>query len=170
MSYPELIHTYRTELQRYTPEQLSCIPAPGVWSLCQLYDHLILTTLEYLHQVEQCTLAAEEQPTGKSEAGEQLFGLGEFPPVKIRLPEGPSNTPCNTHSKEDLERGLDDVLQSMSAWEKRIGAIPHNRKVKHGGFGWLNAGEWFELAGMHFRHHLRQLREIEGMLGIHAEG
>ncbi|AEI41728.1 DinB family protein [Paenibacillus mucilaginosus] len=166
MNYEELILTYQSELSLYSPEQLRCIPAPGGWSLCQLYDHLILTTLDYLVQVELCAAAAEERPQGKTEAGEQVFGLGGFPPVKIRLPDGPENTPCNTHSQESLMRGLDEVLQSMRAWEKKIDTINPHHKVKHDGFGWLNAQEWFELAGMHFRHHLRQLREIEGLIGM----
>jgi hypothetical protein len=52
-------------------------------------------------------------------------------------------------------------MQRLRQWESRVDAINPNYKVKHEGFGWLNAREWFDLVGMYFRHHLRQKGELE---------
>ncbi|WP_342774517.1 DinB family protein [Paenibacillus piri] len=131
-----------------------------------MYDHLILAALDYIDQVERCAASVEEQKLGKTEAGEQLYQLGGFPPIKIKLPDGPENSPSNSESKEDLMRGLDKVLLEMKEWEWKVDTINPNYKVKHDGFGWLNAREWFALVGMHFRHHLRQKSELEQKLGF----
>ncbi len=147
-------------------EQLRQIPAPGVWSLGQLYNHVILTALDYLDKVEMCAAAREEQSLGKTEGGEHLFRLVGFPPVKIKLPDGPENSPSNSDSKEDLMQGLGQVMKRMKEWEGKINHLNPNCKIKHDGFGWLNAREWFALVDMHFRHHLRQKKELERELGI----
>ncbi|UUZ79680.1 DinB family protein [Paenibacillus sp. P26] len=156
-----VIDAYKMNLLRYSPEQLRHIPAEGTWSLCQLYDHMILTALDYLDMVEKCAESGEGQELGKTEGGEELFRLGGFPPVKIKSPDGPENSPDNTASKDDLMHGLDQVVLRMKEWEKILETTPPEGKVKHDGFGWLNGREWFELIGMHFRHHLRQKNELE---------
>ena len=166
MSNQTWIEIYKAGLQRYTMEQLRQIPAPGVWSLGQLYNHAILTALDYLDKVEMCAAAEEEQSLGKTEGGEHLFQLGGFPPVKIKLPDGPEISPSNSDSKEDLMQGLDQVMKRMKEWEGKINQLNPNCKIKHDGFGWLNAREWFALVDMHFRHHLRQKEELERELGI----
>ncbi|TBL80493.1 DinB family protein [Paenibacillus thalictri] len=156
-----LIDSYQNRLRHYSLEQLRFSAAQGVWSLCQLYDHLILAALDYMDKVAACATAQEDQPLGKTEAGEALFEQGGFPPIKIKLPDGPENNPSNTESVEALMQRLEQVRHNMSEWEVRLHAINPNCKVLHDGFGWLNAQEWFELAGMHFRHHLRQKDELE---------
>ncbi|RJE86292.1 DinB family protein [Paenibacillus sp. 1011MAR3C5] len=161
MNHIECIKAYKSDLQQYSAEQLRYISVSKVWSLGQMYDHLILTALDYLDQVEGCASANEEQAGGKTEVGEQLFRAGAFPAIKIKLPDGPENNPNNLRSKDDLSEGLDLVLKRISEWEDKLKAINPNYKVRHGGFGWLNALEWFSLIGMHSRHHLRQQRELE---------
>lgn len=166
MDDQKLIETYKSNLQHYSLEQLRYINARGIWSLGQMYDHLILAALDYFDKVEICAAAGEEQKLGKTEVGKDLYKLGGFPPVKIKLPDGPENTPSNSESKEDLIRGLDQVLQKMREWTGRVDTINPNYKAKHDGFGWLNAREWFDLVGMHFRHHLLQKSELEQRLGL----
>lgn len=67
-----------------------------------MYDHMILTALDYLVQVQKCASSSEVQPQGKTEAGAQLFCAGSFPPIKIRLPDGPENTPSNSETVDEL--------------------------------------------------------------------
>ncbi|TJY41990.1 DinB family protein [Cohnella pontilimi] len=166
MSYAEVIDDYKSQLMRYSIDQLRYISEPGVWSLGQMYDHMILTALDYLDQVQSCASAKVEQRLGKTEAGDQLFKAGSFPPIKIKLPDGPENSPSNSETVDDLMRGLDSVLKRMSEWEGKVDAVTPNYKVRHDGFGWLTAREWFDLVGMHFRHHLRQKSELEQKLRV----
>ncbi|QHT62940.1 DinB family protein [Paenibacillus lycopersici] len=159
----DFIEAFRADLERYAPDRLVRIAKPGGWSLGQLHDHLIEVALEYLGHVAVCAQATEEQPSGKTEAGEGVFRRGGFPPIRIKLPDTPEFTPSNALSKDELLAGLDRVDRDMRAWEPRLAAVHPNMKVRHDGFGWLNAREWFDLIGMHFRHHLRQKAELEAL-------
>jgi hypothetical protein len=155
---------YKNDLQSYSLKQLRFISEEGVWSIGQMYDHVILVALEYIENVEACAKEIVEQKLGKSEFGEKLFINGGFPPIKIKLPNELNSPPNNSDRREVLSSRLDEVMQLMREWEHKIDDINPNYKVKHGGFGWLNAREWYELVGMHFRHHLRQKSELEERL------
>lgn len=155
-----LIETYRSDLQHYSLEQLRHIPSEGVWSISQMYDHVILVAHEYLDNMEACAALKEEQSIGKTDFGNRLFAIGGFPPVKIRLPDELNAPPNNSDSIEQLMSRLDEVKKRMGKWKTEVNHVNPNYKVQHGGFGWLNAREWYDLVGMHFRHHLRQKEEL----------
>ncbi|MEH6987614.1 DinB family protein [Cytobacillus firmus] len=161
MSELKLIKTYKNELQKYSLEQLSYKSEETVWSIGQMYDHLILVAHEYLDNLEKCSESYDEQPHGKTEFGLHLFKIGGFPPIKIKLPAKLNAQPNNSDSKEDLISRMDQVIIRLSQWESKVDNINPKYKVEHGGFGWLNAREWYDLVGMHFRHHLRQKAELE---------
>jgi hypothetical protein len=164
MSDLKLIETYKNDLQNYSQDQLRYISEDGVWSICQMYDHLILVALEYLDNAEACEIAEGEQSDGKTEFGERLFQAGGFPPIKIKLPPELNAPPNNSNSKEELMCRLDQVMQRMRQLKPQLDAVNPNYKVRHGGFGWLNAREWYDLIDMHFRHHMRQKQELEQKL------
>ncbi|MBB2482520.1 DinB family protein [Bacillus sp. APMAM] len=164
MSDHEVLETFKKDLQNYSLEQLQYISAEGVWSIGQMYDHLIVVANEYLDYMEACALAKEEQTLGKTDFGENLYKLGGFPPIKIKLPTELNSPPNNSASREELTNRLDQVIERMREWEMKVDGINPNYKVKHGGFGWLNAREWYDLVGMHSRHHLRQKAELEQKL------
>jgi len=164
MSGKEVLFIFKNELRKYSPEQLRHIPREGVWSIGQMYDHILLVAHEYLDCVEICAASTEGQPLGKTRAGEQLFKDGGFPPIKIRLPDEMNAPPNNSDSKEDLETRMEEVMERLEHWELKVPSINPEYKAKHGGFGWLNAKEWLELVEMHSRHHLRQKEELERYL------
>ena len=164
MSGKNLLITFKTDLNKYSLEQLRFISEDGVWSMGQMYDHLILVAHEYLDNLETCATLNEEQPLGKTHFGEQLYRNGGFPPIKIRLPDELNSPPNNSDGKEELISRMDEVIQRLNQWESKVDDINPNFKVEHGGFGWLNAREWFDLVGMHFRHHLRQKDELESYI------
>lgn len=139
MSNLNLIDTYRRFLQEYSPEQLKHIPEHGVWSVGQMYDHLIVVAHEYMDSVETCEKAVEEQNQGKTDFGDFLFNIGGFPPIKIELPPELNTPPDNTKSKEDIMLELDQLMIRMKTLGTKVNAINPNFKSEHGGFGWLNA-------------------------------
>ncbi|MBG9587881.1 DinB family protein [Cytobacillus firmus] len=164
MSELKLVNTYKNELQKYSLEQLRYKSGETVWSIGQMYDHLILVAHEYLDNMETCSTLKDKQPLGKTEFGVRLFKIGGFPPIKIKLPVELNAPPNNSYSKDDLISRMDQVILRLSQWESKVENINPNYKVEHGGFGWLNAREWYDLVGMHFRHHLRQKDELEQRL------
>lgn len=164
MAGKEVLSIFKNELSRYTLEQLRHVPGEEVWSIGQMYDHIILVAHEYLDNVEMCATAHRAQSLGKTSKGEQLFKDGGFPPIKIRLPDEMNAPPNNSDSKEELEGRMEEVIERLEYWESKLSSIDPKNKVKHGGFGWLNALEWYELVEMHTRHHLRQKEELESYL------
>ncbi|WP_144478940.1 DinB family protein [Cytobacillus oceanisediminis] len=166
MSEFKLIKTYKNELQDYSLEQLRYKSDEEVWSIGQMYDHLILVAHEYLDNIEKCSTLSDEQPLGKTEFGQHLYKIGGFPPIKIKLPDELNTPPNNSDGKDDLIRRMDEVILRLSQWNSKVDKINPNYKVEHGGLGWLNAREWYDLVGMHFRHHLRQKDELEQRLDM----
>ncbi|OZB95485.1 hypothetical protein CJP46_14920 [Paenibacillus sp. XY044] len=160
----ELIEGYRRDLNKYSTWQLRYIPGPEIWSIGQMYDHLIAVAMEYLAYVQACAESTEEQPLGKTPNGEELFRRGSFPQIKIKLEGAQAASPNNALSREELDAGLVKVMGKMQEWESKLDGVHPDGKVRHGGFGWLNAQEWYRLIGMHFRHHLRQQAELEQRL------
>jgi Protein of unknown function (DUF1569). len=157
----DVINTYKDQLDVYSIEQLRYRIKPGTWSIGQVYSHIVDVALEYLDNIEECGASSHEQPLGKTAAGDQLFEAGAFPPVKIKLPEGMEYSPDDIKSKAEHLHDLNHLIEKMRDWDRLIDTIHPDYKVRHGGFGWLNAREWFDLIDMHTRHHLRQLKEIE---------
>lgn len=164
MSGIKLTQDFQKDLSKYSLEQLTYISKEGVLSIGQMYDHIILVAHEYLDNVEVCAGLKKEQALGKTAAGERLFREGGFPPVKIRLPDEMNASPNNTDTKAELESRLDALKERLASWEPKLNLIHPNFKVEHGGFGWLNAREWYSLVEMHSRHHLRQQKELERYL------
>jgi hypothetical protein len=157
---PRLINTYKNELQNYSLEQLRYKSEEAVWSIGQMYDHLILISHSYLNNMETCSTMNEVQPLGKTEFAEKLFKFG-FPPVKYKLPDELNTPPNNSDSKEVLTSRIDEVILRLNEWESKVDHINPNYKVEHISFGWLNAREWYDLVELHLHHHLRQKEELE---------
>ncbi len=79
MSDNKLLITFKSDLYNYSLEQLRYFSKEGVWSIGQMYDHLMLVAHEYLDNMETCTTLNKGQPLEKSQFGEQLFRNGGFP-------------------------------------------------------------------------------------------
>ncbi|MCZ8541815.1 DinB family protein [Psychrobacillus psychrodurans] len=164
MSDNQLLITFRSELSNFSLEQLRYISAVGVWSIGQMYDHLIVVANEYLDNMETCSTLNKEQPLGKTQFGQELYRNRGFPPIKIRLPDELNSPPNNSNSMEDLIIRMDQLIERYSQLKSKVEYINPCYKVEHGGFGWLNAREWCDLVGMHFRHHLRQKDELKKLI------
>lgn len=164
MNDDQLLITFKSELSNFSLEQLRYISAVGVWSIGQMYDHLIVVANEYLDNMETCSTLNKEQPLGKTQFGEELYRNRGFPPIKIRLPDELNSPPNNSNDKEDLITRMDQLIERLSHLKSKVDYINLGCKVEHGGFGWLNAREWCDLVGMHFRHHLRQKDELKKLI------
>lgn len=165
----DLIDAYLERLHEYSAGALFLKSDERAWSLSQLYEHLIVVAMEYLEFAESCIHADKEtmiQTEGKTAAGELLFRFGGFPPVKIQLSDDPGNTPNGLKGMEELTEDLLALKQKYIELEKIAEFADSRHKIRHDGFGWLNAKEWVQLVEMHTRHHLRQWRELEEKAGI----
>ncbi|MCT4798212.1 DinB family protein [Exiguobacterium profundum] len=159
----ELIR-FRKDLARYTMSDLRYKHAPSIWSIGQMFDHLILVAEEYLEEADRCLRGEGELGEEKTSFGEKLFERGDFPPIKIELPPEMNQPPKNTDSKDRLRERMTILISKMDTLESRLNDADDNRKTLHGGFGWLNAREWFNLIEMHTLHHRRQQHDLETWL------
>lgn len=164
MKDSNLLTDFKNNLSNYSVVQLRYISEEGVWSIGQMYDHLMLVAHEYLDNVEVCEKTEVKLGLCKTNFGAELFERSGFPPIKIRLPDEMNAPPSNSDSKEELIDRMEQLIARMSRLESKVDWVDPNRKAEHGGFGWLNALEWYELVEMHFRHHLRQKDELESRL------
>ncbi|WP_214740678.1 MULTISPECIES: DinB family protein [unclassified Exiguobacterium] len=149
------------DLIHYSESDLRYKHAPKIWSIGQMYDHLILVASEYLDEVEICLRGDGVSDGEKTPFGEKLFMEGGFPPIKIELPPEMNQPPNNTDSSVTLQERMQSLISRMKTLESQLENTAEDRKTFHGGFGWLNATEWFELVEMHTRHHRLQQRELE---------
>lgn len=158
-----IMEMYLRNLDQYTIEQLRSNSTEKAWSIGQVYTHVIDVANEYMGYVASCAADIREVREGKTEAGEEAFANLVWPDVRVKLEEPADATP-NPSDKAELVAGLKGVLEKLHAWEDRLDSINPAYRRQHGWFGWLNAREWFEMVGMHGKHHLRQIARLEQLL------
>lgn len=172
-STPEVLQSFETAVERYLAE-LNLLDMNDLlrkekeeeWSIGQMYVHLIQSALfMHLRNIEQCLENGEhtlQSDAEKTELGSQVFALGQFPPVRVKVPASPQYTPLPPENKEQLVEGLDQVVDRMRSTaavlviEEAAGS-----KVLHPRLGALNAQEWFRLIAMHYQHHFLQLDRLK---------
>ncbi|MFD0695303.1 DinB family protein [Paenibacillus sp. GCM10027628] len=158
-----IIEQYMRDLDRYSIEQLRFKCKENVWSVGQMYIHVIEVAKEYIGHIETCTKATHEELEGKTEDGTKALAEKEWPNIRVQLEE-PPNATCNPESKDEIIVGLEQVLEKLAYWAGCVDEANPACKVRHGWFGWLNARDWFEMVGMHSRHHLRQKAKLDEKL------
>lgn len=171
----EALHEFEATVDRYLikldnleMEQLLRKTDEDEWSIGQMYMHLIQSAqFMQLNNVDQC-LAGNEATVVvsgiKTEQGREVFELGSFPPVRIRVPASPQYTPQQPESKEQLAEGLRSIVERMKRTESALSQASEAYKIPHPRLGALNAKEWFLLVEMHYRHHLLQLDRLSQLI------
>ncbi|MFM1655102.1 WYL domain-containing protein [Brevibacillus sp. B_LB10_24] len=145
-----------------------------------LFDHavsesVIETRYFYLHHCEmtEAGMLAELRVREPEEvlswllgwgAGMHVFAAGEFPPMRIKVPESPDYTPANPTDLESVREQFLQLIKTMREVEPSLSQIPADVKIEHPRLGFLNAKEWFQLVCMHFPHHLRQKERLDHMI------
>jgi hypothetical protein len=156
---------WQTELARYTEADLAQTIDGQSWTLGQLYNHLIGSTLYFqLPEVTRCLESSKNRYRLKNIKGMWCFYYFKgFPPMKIYVPASDSYTPKQPSSKASLERDLQRIAEEMT---EILPAFDQNLKgkSKHPGLGFCNAKEWYLMVEMHWRHHLRQKAEFDSKL------
>ena len=156
---------WEKQLDKYDISQLTQNKNTEIWSMGQLYKHLIDGTINYhLQQVNQCINSSENKRKRKNFKGFMAYNiLNGFPPIKIKVPASETYTPKQPKNRQDLEDGFQRLKQEM---KDTLENLNNDKKGKtaHPGFSYLNASEWFRLIPMHFKHHLRQKDSIDKYL------
>src|SRR2546428_13076354 len=79
---------YTKLLERYNEEIFTQTPIPGVWSLSEVYSHILIANLLFMKEIDKCIEGkAEENGSGLNLMGLFVLSAKRFPPVKINAPE-----------------------------------------------------------------------------------
>lgn len=149
-------------LDKYTEEEFKIKPADDAWSLGQVYAHLIkAATFFQFERINECVSSDEHSLEPMNERTRDIYKMGGFPPIEVKVPIEFQPTPAQPENKEEARTKLKEVIALMPEYAAKIDSASYHGKAQHRALGYLNAIEWFELIDMHFRHHLRQKEKIE---------
>lgn len=95
-----------------------------------------------------------------------MFVNNSFPDEKLSNPAN-INIP-QPKSKENLLQLLTRLKTEMNNAASQMLTTKLKGKTKHPGFNYFNAAEWLQFAEMHFRHHLKQKKNIEEFLKLNG--
>ncbi|MHA7582822.1 hypothetical protein ACX12E_20895 [Paenibacillus vandeheii] len=69
----------------YSIDQLRFKSQEDVWSIGQMYIHVIDVAEEYIDHIQTCTMATQEKHGGKTEDGTKAFIEKAWPDVRVKL-------------------------------------------------------------------------------------
>ncbi len=164
-NFESMTKFWLAELEKYNEEPFKRKPNDTSWSLGELYNHLYVSTLFYLKNIDNCIEKKESKVGGrKNIAGTITFFQNSFMPFKYKLGVNEKYPP---EMPKDIMAIKDKLIKLMKlmyfAGEKieKLSKEDLKHKTKNPGFGFLNASEWYRLAEIHFRHHMRQKNKLE---------
>ena len=68
---------------------------------------------------------------------------------------------------ESIEKVRDDieaVLRRLLSTRDKLLTEPESGKTEHPSYGFIDAKQWYQVIGMHWKHHLMQLEELETII------
>ena len=166
--YQKLLKTtkiYKDSLTDYSDEQFSYKASETLWSLGEMYEHVImLATYSFMASVVRCLEKRKGQIGGsKNQAGNNVFFYGGLPPKKFMMPTVLESTPLVVKSKDEYINFFNKLEEDAQKLIEPVTNDEGKYKTNHPVFEWLNAYEWYYMLEMHTRHHLRQKKELESL-------
>ncbi|WP_353719180.1 DinB family protein [Dyadobacter sp. 676] len=161
--YQDTIDIWLRALEGYDIARLLAQPAPGAWSLGQVYMHILDEAEFYFNQIKICLASNDHAMEDCTSEARAMLHNNAFPDAIL---EGP---PSNAHVRQPTSKQLlvDRLLHLkalVTETDRLIATSLFHGKAKHPGLYYLSAEEWFQFSEMHFRHHLRQKARIEAFL------
>jgi uncharacterized damage-inducible protein DinB len=144
-----------------SPSQLSFHPAPGVWSVAEIIEHLVIVEPGMMRVVGSLTEKAESD-RGTTPApfevtlddGIRTGSTGKFVTRPDAVPTG--NVPAG-ESLKTLRRIQAELLDLRP----RLGAVDVSSvKFPHRALGDMTLGQWCAFIGAHEERHLGQIRSV----------
>lgn len=150
-------------LDHYSREQLLQSPAPGAWSLGQLYMHLIDDTAYHIEQMKAALLTTGNDDKEMHPDAKAIFAQDGFPDVLIAGPATYDSVPQPV-DKSALLQGLEQVKLEVQQLLSATDIMQARGKTWHPGLHFFSAAEWLQFTTMHMQHHLRQKARIDRLI------
>jgi hypothetical protein len=155
---------YKEALSDYSATQFNYKESEEIWSIAQMYEHLVLSgNYFFMKNIKYCLEQKNGEIGGQmNENGQKIFSYNSFPPIKVKVPGNqPQPVP---QPKEAYAPAIDLLVAQLAQQMDSIENDAGQYKTQHPAFSWHNAKEWLQSFEMHHRHHLRQKAELEGYL------
>jgi hypothetical protein len=161
----EVIDDYKARLDQYSLQQFQFKPAPDRWSIGEVYSHLIRAThLYHLRMVDRCLANldnANEQPKPHAKAE---FDANELAPVKVKIASSPGYDPPMPDSIDKVKKDIEATVNRLLSAREKLITDPESGKTEHPTYGFIDAKQWYQLIGMHWKHHLMQIEELDTII------
>lgn len=157
------LQKYNNSLTSYSDEAFAFKAEEKIWSLGQMYEHLLTSTEFFIAQIRGCLKEEKGSFEGeKTPIGEQIIAFGSFPPMEIKVPEKyrTAGEPI-AQSRKIYQERFQELIQTLPLLQKEIEARPTPYKRLHAIFGMITAPEWLWCIEAHLRHHFRQQEKLE---------
>lgn len=164
---PELLKQFNSTIESwinylddYTIELLQQHVANTVWSLGQVYVHIIDDTRYFVTQMKIAVATDDNNEQTTQAAAKELFVNNEFPDIKIAGPATDTfiRQPDSVVALSQALEQIKDEVNNLFSGEIRDG------KTAHPGLGYFTAQEWLQFADIHMSHHFRQKKRIDNNL------
>jgi hypothetical protein len=153
---------YQNKLQNYTPEHFFFKTSEEVWSLGQMYEHLLMSHSFFIYQIKNCLEKRKGQEGGeKNDFGNKILKENQFPDIKIKIPEKWRGPEPEAKNIEFYVENIPNALKNLEVLLDLIQKNDQTYKTLHVAAGWLSAIEWLQVVDMHARHHFKQQNELE---------
>ena len=159
---------WRERLGRVSEADFVRAPAEGAWSLGRICHHLSFAHTMLMEGAAACA-GDGAQARGGSAMAAIMCWVGSFPPTRFKIPPDISEHLSKMGNPDELSKSdalaaLDEMERTMNELCDKVAAAPKSQRVEHFAAGWLTAAQWYQVAEMHLRHHLRQLKRTERAL------
>jgi hypothetical protein len=159
----EVIEQYHNSLQNYKVEDFEKNFEEGSWSMAQLYNHLFSSSNHWINsKITNCIHQERGVPNAElTPEGSFILGRGYISHTKkVKIPDGlPQPEPL---PKAFFEKELENYSAYLQELVEKIeNQIEPSFGTKHPFFGMLTAKNWLTFDLIHWKHHLRQQKEIE---------
>lgn len=154
---------YRQRLDTYTDERFVQSPATGVWSLSEVYSHILSANIMCADAIDKCI---------KGEATEYTKGLDWRVKLILFLKRIPGKHKVPKSIAGDVRIITKaEALKMMAVYDTKIQEVVPNihkasptQTTRHPRMGMFNAKNWLRFIYIHSKHHLAQLDRIDDML------
>lgn len=163
--FDSTLEVWLAALDSYDDAAWRRAPADDVWSIGQVYAHLVDAGTSFgIDKIEKCFERRGEK-SKKTFAGYLVFLIGRIPPVRVKAPF--KGYAPQLREKSEARAALLEVKRRLHEVAPRIADA--GGTAGHPFLGKLNAREWLIFSEMHLRHHLRQKKRIDALLAQSPE-
>ncbi len=149
-------------VMRLSAAQLHFRPAPAVWSVLDVLDHLIKVEKAFLEAVQ------EQLPNGapltfRDRVRAWLLTAVMLMPIRVKVPASASIVwPQGTPDLPEAAASWNDVRRRMA---NLLGSLPPEQRYRglfrHPVSGWMTMADALEFLTAHVRHHEYQLNRLK---------